>query len=905
MQQAVVDPLLSPFLSSDSGSQRSAPEKPRFSDLRGLQWRINLGVLPSSSAASIDDLRRVTADCRRRYATLRRHLLAEAPSPKNGANSRNLVMDNPLSQNPDSTWSRFFRNAELERLVDQDLSRLYPEHDSYFQSLGCQGMLRRILLLWCLKHPECGYRQGMHELMAPLLYVLQVDLERLSEVRKLYEDHFTDRFDVLLCQENDLNYSFDFRKSPDMMEDEIGSHRNAMKAGSLDELEPEIQSIVLLSDAYGAEGELGIVISEKFMEHDAYCMFDALMKGANGSVAMADFFASSPVASSHTGLPPVIEASMALYHLLSLADSSLHNHLLDLGVEPQYFYLRWLRVLFGREFSLDKLLIIWDAIFASDNSKMENSADDDIDYGFRILQSPRGAFISAVAVAMILYLRSSLLATENPTTCLQRLLNFPENITIEKILKKAKSLQDLALSIDISSSSHLLLGSRYQSKTISTRSVTLPSESVSPKTPLNFIPDSYWEEKWRNAQKAEERKQDGAENQVPTQKKGWTEKMKLRLRRTESDPPPSRVLSGQRGSKPSFRRSLLEDLRKALGAEESKEPEQCHDEIISERDNLSEAVEVERQDSGCNSDNNYSSDDKCPSGNSGRDEDSSIYSDSASPPNEDNDPEVTSEKNSATSYLSLDECNEISDTCHIDSPFPISDPPENMPSMSVCNNDNQGDECNETSDTCHIDSPLPISDPPENMPTSVCNNDNQGDHQRNETSDTIPCDSPSPISDPPQNLPQTSGSDNDVTGSSATAPKERKQNKFQWFWNFGRSTVDVISEKVGGAAEAMKYANSNSNQSNSSLPPASPDGHCSSVGSRGDSVDQNVMGTLKNIGQSMLDHIQVIESVFQQDRGQGASSDNSSKNVLVGKGQVTAMTALKELRKISNLLSEM
>ncbi|CAL5184554.1 unnamed protein product [Lathyrus oleraceus] len=843
MQQAVVDPLLSPILSSDSGSQRSAPEKPRFSNLRGLQWRINLGVLPSSSAVSIDDLRRVTADCRRRYASLRRCLLAEAPSPKNGTNSRNLVMDNPLSQNPDSTWSRFFRNAELERLVDQDLSRLYPEHDSYFQSLGCQGMLRRILLLWCLKHPECGYRQGMHELMAPLLYVLQVDLERLSEVRKLYEDHFTDRFDVLLCQENDLNYSFDFRKSPDMMEDEIGSHGNTMKAGSLDELEPEIQSIVLLSDTYGAEG-------------------------ANGSVAMADFFTSSPVASSHTGLPPVIEASMALYHLLSLADSSLHNHLLDLGVEPQYFYLRWLRVLFGREFSLDKLLIIWDAIFASDNSKVENSVDDDIDYGFRILHSPRGAFISAVAVAMILYLRSSLLATENPTTCLQRLLNFPENITIEKILKKAKSLQDLALSIDISSSSHLLLGSRYQSKTMSTRSVTLPSESVSPKTPLNFIPDSYWEEKWRNAQKAEERKQDGAENQVPTRKKGWTEKMKLRLRRTESDPPPSRVLSGQRGSKPSFRRSLLEDLRKALGAEESTEPEQHHTEILSEQDNLSEAVEVERQDSGSNSDNNYSSDDKCPSGNSGRDEDS-IYSDSASPPNEDNDPEVASEKNSATSYLSLDECNETSDTCHIDSPLPISDPLENMPS------------------------------------TSVCNNDNQGDHQCNETSYTIPCDSPSPISDPSQSLPQTSGCDNDVAGSSVTAPKERKQNKFQWFWNFGRNTVDVISEKVGGAAEAMKSANSNnSNQSNSSPPPASPaaNGHCNSVSSRGDSVDQNVMGTLKNIGQSMLDHIQVIESVFQQDRG---SPDNSSKNVLVGKGHVTAMTALKELRKISNLLSEM
>lgn len=44
--------------------------------------------------------------------------------------------------------------------------------------------------------------------------------------------------------------------------------------------------------------------------------------------------------------------------------------------------------------------------------------------------------------------------------------------------------------------------------------------------------------------------------------------------------------------------------------------------------------------------------------------------------------------------------------------------------------------------------------------------------------------------------------------------------------------------------------------------------------------------------------VQVIESVFQQDRGQAG-------NILGGKGQATAMAALKELRQISNLLSEM
>lgn len=69
--------------------------------------------------------------------------------------------------------------------------------------------------------------------------------------------------------------------------------------------------------------------------------------------------------------------------------------------------------------------------------------------------------------------------------------------------------------------------------------------------------------------------------------------------------------------------------------------------------------------------------------------------------------------------------------------------------------------------------------------------------------------------------------------------------------------------------------------------------------------NKKVMGTLKNIGQNMLENIQVIETAFQQDRAQPSAMENLSNNILGGKGQVTAMAALTELRKISNLLREM
>ena len=49
--------------------------------------------------------------------------------------------------------------------------------------------------------------------------------------------------------------------------------------------------------------------------------------------------------------------------------------------------------------------------------------------------------------------------------------------------------------------------------------------------------------------------------------------------------------------------------------------------------------------------------------------------------------------------------------------------------------------------------------------------------------------------------------------------------------------------------------------------------------------------------------LQVIESVFQQDHGELESQE--SKNVFIGEEQETAMSALKELRKISSILSDM
>lgn len=50
--------------------------------------------------------------------------------------------------------------------------------------------------------------------------------------------------------------------------------------------------------------------------------------------------------------------------ILAKQDLHLHNHFLKLDIPLALFGIRWLRLLFGREFPLQDLLILWDALIA-------------------------------------------------------------------------------------------------------------------------------------------------------------------------------------------------------------------------------------------------------------------------------------------------------------------------------------------------------------------------------------------------------------------------------------------------------------------------------------------------------------------------------------------------------------
>uniref|UniRef100_A0A4W3JU12 TBC1 domain family, member 5 n=1 Tax=Callorhinchus milii TaxID=7868 RepID=A0A4W3JU12_CALMI len=81
---------------------------------------------------------------------------------------------------------------------------------------------------------------------------------------------------------------------------------------------------------------------------------------------------------------------------------------------------RWVRLLFGREFPLQDLLVIWDTLFA------DSVTLDLVDYIF---------------VAMLLYIRDVLIAS-NYQTCLGLLMHYPSVGDIHSLIHKALFLRD-------------------------------------------------------------------------------------------------------------------------------------------------------------------------------------------------------------------------------------------------------------------------------------------------------------------------------------------------------------------------------------------------------------------------------------------------------------------------------
>ncbi|KAM9231607.1 TBC1 domain family member 5 [Leptosomus discolor] len=334
----------------------------RSSRFRSVCWKLFLEVLPQDRSQWI----KTTSDLRTSYNMIKE---IHITNPRK-AGQQDLIINNPLSQDEGSLWNKFFQDKELRAMIEQDVTRTFPEMQ-YFQQENVRKILTDVLFCYARENEQLLYKQGMHELLAPIVFILHCDHQAFSHAS------------------------------------EAAQPRQAFE-------------------------EMKVLLNPEYLEHDAYAMFTRLMKTAehwfstfeHDSQKEKDVMITPMPFARPQDLGPsiaiVAKVNQIQDHLLKKHDIELYMHLNRLEIAPQIYGLRWVRLLFGREFPLQDLLVVWDALFA------DSITLNLVDYIF---------------VAMLLYIRDALISS-NYQTCLGLLMHYPPIGDVHSLILRALFLRD-------------------------------------------------------------------------------------------------------------------------------------------------------------------------------------------------------------------------------------------------------------------------------------------------------------------------------------------------------------------------------------------------------------------------------------------------------------------------------
>ncbi|XP_021373962.1 TBC1 domain family member 5-like isoform X5 [Mizuhopecten yessoensis] len=340
----------------------------RSSRFRSICWKVFLEVIPEDMGRWIPKIR----EWRAKYDDLKRKLIIN-PRKAVDHSVSDLVVNNPLSQADESPWNQFFLDNELRLTIKQDVIRTFPEIQ-FFQNPELQEQMIDLLFCYSRAHSSILYKQGMHELLAPLIFVLHCD------------------------------------------------HQAFLHAN-------EVESLGWIPTAY--REIVKELMDPTYLEHDAYAMLcqimdtvepwynskDILVPKTKEKVTVTLF---SRAQDTNSSIAIVSKLTRVHDYILKKFDPELHLHLERLDIAPQIYGIRWVRLLFGREFPMQDLLVLWDALFA------DGIGFDLVDYVF---------------ASMLLYIRDLLLASDYPQ-CLNCLMRFPPVADVHYLIEKARYLRE-------------------------------------------------------------------------------------------------------------------------------------------------------------------------------------------------------------------------------------------------------------------------------------------------------------------------------------------------------------------------------------------------------------------------------------------------------------------------------
>ncbi|KAF5396381.1 hypothetical protein PHET_10500 [Paragonimus heterotremus] len=358
-----IDSFQTGYISSSSPElqNRAFTGTLRASPLRSIYWRIYLGLLP----LEIRQWDALLERYRKRFNEIDTHANRNPRVQNHG--------DHPLSENQFSLWRNYFHVRDSKRIIGQDVDRTFPSV-GYFRDPQVRDAMINVLYCYTEEY-KFSYKQGMHEVLAPVIFVLHRDMTVFRKVCEL---------------------------------DRISE---------------------------GLRKQLTNLFDEDYMEADVYTVFSQIMYPLQNWYALDGASHTQPRLNttntsdmprlflptqrfSFNPTPVIIYLKDIHQNLLKKVNPKLYNHLEQLEIAPALFGLRWIRLLFGHEFSLSKLLYIWDCIFAV----AENFA-----------------FVPCMYVAMLNHLSPQILNLPF-SDCLSLLMRFPPDVDITRLIQNALHL---------------------------------------------------------------------------------------------------------------------------------------------------------------------------------------------------------------------------------------------------------------------------------------------------------------------------------------------------------------------------------------------------------------------------------------------------------------------------------
>ena len=269
---------------------------------------------------------------------------------------------------------------DLLNLIKIDVQRTYQE-DEIFKLDIVKKKLVTVLYIYAKENLEAGYQQGMGDICGVFLYVLYKEFYLKSGFEK----------------------------------DELTS----------------IYSLIHSNNVY--------------LEYDLYLIFDKFMRKG---IASFFLYNTSKYKENILGSKSIEEKlNLSLDDIINSNDSELKKRiyilyyinfkqfdpkffdLLKNYVYPELFMLRWFLCVFTREFKLSQVVLIWDLIIMYEYVETHLLKKE--------LLKTHLNFIEGAALSMLIHFKPFIIQKEDKNEILSGIMHFPEDISIDKICKKA------------------------------------------------------------------------------------------------------------------------------------------------------------------------------------------------------------------------------------------------------------------------------------------------------------------------------------------------------------------------------------------------------------------------------------------------------------------------------------